>query len=161
MIFVGEGYKLVCEKCGYSVNVYHGIGFRHFSIEEEKYDEIKSGKHGQELQNFLNNNSTAGVHISYGIYLCEKCGEIKSDLKIDLCVLKPEFLNLLKEDEKQRISSKSIEDTEIGLIYDIAMTKKQYCDKCNSIMNLVVKPNQLCCPECNIKLRTGERFCWD
>lgn len=130
---MGDGFKLECKKCGYNVDILNGIGMSHPFLEEKVIDEIKSGKHGDDLKKMVENTSLFLTDITHEAFICDKCKEIKSALKIKLHFI------------------------ESGKIVKV----RQYCDKCGGTMKERKSIKNLKCPNCGTKLIVGERFCWD
>lgn len=130
---MGTGFQLKCEKCGYSVDIYKGIGMLHPLLENEVIDEIKLGKHGNDLKRMVEDNPVFLTDISHEAFLCDKCKQIKSDLKVELHF------------------------AELGKVVKVT----HHCDICGRIMKETKNTKNLKCPNCQTKLSMGDKFCWD
>lgn len=130
---MGDGFRLECKKCGYNVDILNGVGMLHPLLEDVVIDEIKLGKHGDDLKKMVEDTTLFLTDVTHEAFICNKCNEIKSALKIKLHFL------------------------ESGKIVKV----RQHCDKCGGIMKERKNINILKCPRCDSSLKVGERFCWD
>ena len=129
---MGQGYSFKCDKCNYTLRFMQGIGFLYSMAAEKMLTEIQQGKFGKDFMEAANNATAPSVEFSRELYMCEKCGELRPDLKIDL----------LDGDK-------------------VILSKRHICEKCRIKMSIVKNLHGLKCPKCKGKLVTGNMILWD
>lgn len=84
---MGDGYELKCKRCGFTRDIYDGIGFGCPMVCAEILEEMKKGAFGKHFMEDANNIPHAAVHQERIIFVCDYCGEWREDTVIDLCRL--------------------------------------------------------------------------
>ena len=161
---MGYGYELKCKKCGYEHTVLLGIGFSYPRVCAKILDAMKNGEFGKRFMEESQNTPHAAVHREREIFVCEHCGEWKSDETIDLCAPNGEY-----QKRKGRLSVavdypedvKYVMPFDIGREYTVIRSKQHRCSKCRHVMRPIKKNEKLKCPECGETLKKGDSINWD
>ena len=129
---MGQGYSYKCERCDFTLEYLQGVGFL-YPIEADKMlTDMLQGKFGKRFKEAANDATVPSVDFSHELYHCEKCGELRPDLKIELL------------DEGK-----------------VVLTKKHVCGKCRNKMRMIESQRGLKCPKCKSKLVIGDMVLWD
>ena len=143
---MGHGYEYKCNKCGYELSAYLGIGFdMHEYLESDiKFDwlrdDIRNGKYGEEISLFTQDHPNAYITINDNVILyCKKCERYE------------------KATDFTMLDAGSIEN--FG-IYEI---KNRSCSSCGGEMRVIGEDEleNLTCPHCKRKFDYVSRFMWD
>lgn len=161
---MGDGYELKCKRCGFTRDIYDGIGFGCPMVCAEILEEMKKGAFGKHFMEDANNIPHAAVHQERIIFVCDYCGEWREDTVIDLCAPIGEY----KEREGRfsvaidyPSSIQYVMSFDIGREYKIIRSKQHRCGKCRHEMRPIKNNEKLKCPKCGIQLEKGDSFCWD
>ena len=129
---MGQGYTLGCEKCDYTIDYYQGIGFLYPVECNNMLAAMQAGKYGKRFMEAAKSAAAPRVEFSRELYRCDKCGELRSDMEIELY-----------DGDK------------------VILTKRHVCGKCRSQMSLVKSTRGLKCPHCKSKLKPTDMIMWD
>ncbi len=129
---MGQGYTLRCEQCEYSIEYMQGIGFLFYKEAEDILSDMKAGKMGKGFMKAANKAAAPAINHSRELYRCVKCGELRPDMRIELC------------------------DVET-----VVREKQHVCSKCRSSMHIVKNIDKVKCPNCGKKLTLAGILMWD
>ena len=115
---MGQGFSYKCEKCDYTLEYIHGIGYLYPLEAAKMLTEMQQGKFGKRFMEAANKATAPKAEFSRELYQCGKCGELRPDLKI-----------ALYDGDK------------------LIMSKRQVCGKCRNQMSIVKDKCDLNCPK--------------
>lgn len=148
---MGHGGTYKCNKCGYQVDAWTGVGYLYPTVCEENTEKAKKGEYGEELKKFFNEHPEGKLDCSRVLMRCEKCGNY--DVVMDLGMYIPE------EGTKPTEASWDFDG------YKKIGSYKHKCTACDGDMKKVEEQEDgfydLVCPECGEKLELSEMIEWD
>lgn len=161
---MGSGYELSCKKCGFTRDIHLGISFRYPVRCADILEEMKNGAFGKEFMADANSIPHAAVHYEETIFLCDHCGNWKTDMKIDLCAPEGEYRG-----HKGRFSTAFdypkdmpyVLKCEMGETYRVVRSKPYRCSKCGHALRTVKKNEKGRCPKCGGALKKSAGILWD
>lgn len=83
---MGSGYMYKCRKCKNEYTVRLGGGMSFPAVYRQVLNDIKSGVYGDELGELANSHQYTAVNAIRWVYICNHCGNWKSDYILDLYV---------------------------------------------------------------------------
>ena len=148
---MGQGGTYKCNKCGYELNAWTGVGYIYPTVCKETTEQAKKGELGEELKKFFEEHPDGKINCEKVLVRCEDCGEY--DVVMNLSMYIP---------KEGKAPNDAIWDLD-G--YKKLASYKHTCTACGGKMK-TVKENEegfydLTCPECGEALEMGERILWD
>lgn len=129
---MGQGYSYRCEHCDYTIEYMQGVGFM-FPIDADRIlSDMQAGKMGKHLITASNIAAEPEVNHSCELNKCERCGELRADMKIELY--------------------------DAG---NLPFEKQHYCRKCRGKMHITNEDEAQLCPHCGKPLVIGSMLMWD
>lgn len=160
---MGKGFEFKCKNCDHTLYVNLGVGFKYPHHCTRILEDIKNGKLGEEFREIADSIKNPAVYSTEDLYLCENCGELKSEWTIALC---SPITDLPRSDRpfssvcKCSESDTYVMEYQLGTEYEIKLINNYYCDKCKIKMTKVTEYENLECPHCRSVL-DYEIYCWD
>lgn len=167
---MGQGYKMVCPKCGYEFNASFGVGMMFPAVYDETIQEGKRGELGEELQKFLLEHPDGAINASYVVSMCKKCGWLENIMDLSMYLPKNGF----KPNKAKVRWSVAYPGTGIEYVAPWDLSNKEHyelfakyphkCKRCGGDVEIFKEKerNYFRCPHCKIRLQdTGAILCWD
>lgn len=148
---MGQGGAYRCDKCGYQVEAWTGMGFLYPMVCEENIEKAKNGELGEELKKLFEEYPNGKLDCQEVLKRCENCGEY--EVVTDLGFYIPENNEKANEDIWNLDGYKKIE------------SYKHLCASCGGeLMDLESGEGgyvNLVCPQCGETLELVDRVLWD
>lgn len=129
---MGQGYSYKCKNCNYTLEYLQGVGFMFIMEAEKLLSDMQTGKMGKRFMIAANEASLPEVEHSRELYICDECGELRPDMKLEL-----------------RDAGK------------LLLVKQHRCGRCRTRMRIVKKNEKIKCPNCGKPLVIGDMLLWD
>lgn len=130
---MGVMYSVKC-KCGFGAKYFSNVGKMDASLKNELEKKAKDGEYGEEIKELFEKYPDGYLDQTMGLYVCDECGESKSEHCLDFC--------------------RKVRQTGATLGERISVIKeyKHTCDKCGSemrkITNKEITNRKTKCPKC-------------
>ena len=144
---MGQGGNYRCNKCGYELNAWTGVGFLYPMVCEENTEKAKKGELGEKLQKFFEEHPDGKLDCSKVLLRCEDCGAY--DVVLALAMYIP------KDGTKPNDAIWDLDG------YKKIGSYKHVCEACGGNMKKVKKESELICPECGEQLELVDEVMWD
>lgn len=150
---MGMGYTLVCQKCGYSRNLFMDCGMMYYEVLREKTGEAKRGEHGPRLAQLFEEYPNGCIDAMNNLYYCPECRAVACESSLDFY--------------KPKNPERDAEDDWFGpdmSEYELVEAHAHLCPKCGRQMKEVMRLTEsepVECPECGGVMESGHRLMWD
>ena len=71
---MGQGGTYKCNKCGYELNAWTGVGYIYPTVCKETTEQAKKGELGEELKKFFEEHPDGKINCEKVLVRCEDCG---------------------------------------------------------------------------------------
>ena len=144
----GNGYR--CGKCGYELTLHTGFGMMYAMVYRETAEQARSGKLGEKLRQFYEQNPDGALDCSTGIYFCSKCKDAVCEPKLDMYLPK-EDADGSKSEDGGAVWPMTLKER-----YRLYARGPHRCEKCGGTMrpnspetlDRKVKDGRMPCPRC-------------
>lgn len=89
---MGQGYKLTCDHCTYTEDIYIGIGFYYFSLESIA-SFVKDLALKQQIEHFQKDPATT-FDAYKALYVCPSCNAVRNELFMKMCSDTSQFVTI-------------------------------------------------------------------
>ena len=169
---MGQGYNLHCRKCGYATTLTLGVGFAYNEIYAEAQEKGKRGDLGDEVRQFLEENSSGIIDFEPVALLCEKCGEYVAEPSFNMYI--PDEAVKATEEPKsfwsyifpffKKKNNEYISPLDFKSRYKLYKEYPHICEKCGEKMKMFGENDiqKLKCPKCKeAVLESQIAYLWD
>lgn len=164
---MGYGYRYLCKKCRTKYGMRLGVGVDFQKVYAQIVKRIKLGLYGEEWKELYLSRKFVAVNVEKNLYVCEGCGNWKTQFILDLYV--PKDPDALKH---ETYGTKALEEwgfvpfaSAHELSKDFKLLKSYYhkCPQCNRRMRKALKKDfeALPCPSCQRKNTYEKSILWD
>ena len=149
---MGRERKFTCKKCGFEFYEQSGIGFLYPTLLRDAIENGKTGKLGEEMEEFFKEYPNGALNISEAAYFCKKCNAIKNEPKYTMYVPKEDGADV----------PDFYMPGEIHLWFRKYKNYSHKCEECGNKMNLLTANAKPKCPGCGELLRAEiSDILWD
>ena len=151
---MGKILYLTCNKNEeHEYRFFVGIGMMFPSVYEKIIKQIKKGKYGAEIKNFLQENPKGAINCESEVAYCPKCGKLEEVVNLSMYIPKK---------NNQNIDVSYVMPSELQTEYKRVKEYKHICPKCSSEMKIIKsKKAEIKCPLCDGVLKINDGGCWD
>ena len=150
---MGKMCTYQCEKCGYEIDIFEGIGFSFFELYEETINKIKVGSYGKEIQEQFNSDENTAVSCDKDVYFCSGCKEYANELTLSL--YKP------KGNHKEICGIVMPNECKDKKDYELLYEPPHICEICGTVKKRVNLMKIKKCPKCGSKVVMISHGWWD
>lgn len=165
---MGQGFNMVCPKCGYGIEAWLGVGMMYPLTYEKTIAAAEIGALGEQMANFLQEHPDGAIDASYVVGRCKKCGELENLMDLSMYLPKENF----KPDKPKGRWSASMPFEEAEYVspwdleepYELFARYPHRCKKCGGEMKLFTEETigRIKCPRCKLRLEeTAPPILWD
>lgn len=164
---MGQGYSMVCPKCGYEFNASFGVGMMFPAVYDETVQEGKRGELGEELQKFLLEHPDGAINASYVVGACKKCGELENLMDLSMYLPKE---NSKPDKPKGRWSvsmpfdrAEYVSPMDLKAHYELVAKYSHRCKHCGGDVKIFTEKTigRIKCPHCKLRLEETGLILWD
>ncbi|MCR5108013.1 MAG: hypothetical protein K6B28_07595 [Lachnospiraceae bacterium] len=162
---MGSGFSKRCPKCGFEFYSHNGVGFLFPKVYAETVQLAKSGKLGNEIQDFFKNHEDGVINTESVTLCCDRCGHLSNGKDLTMYVPKDNKPEKIKHGRWS--VAMPYEGAKYVAPWDLKEGFEKYalyahsCEKCGGEMRIVKDDEELLCPECKIPMETGHIIMWD
>ena len=164
---MGYGYVYSCSKCKKRYSVNPGFGKLFPEVYQSLIQDIKDGKHGEEMQKLLEETKYAAVNAERVVYICMECSHW--EMGTDDTLYAPNDPDALA---RKQYGIKTVEEwgyapyvMKMDLEEDYHVLKRYYhkCCKCGKRMHKASdeEMQHLPCPKCGMQNNFKDAMLWD
>ena len=153
---MGSGYRLKCNKCGYSFMCMNGIGKLFPTVYSDTVQRAKDGELGTEIKQFFADHPDGAINAEKVTLCCDSCGKLCNDQDLTMYIPKKECVTTTHKE------SGYVAVNDLKEFYEEYAKYPHKCSECGGEMHVVTDDEVVMCPKCKNPLESTKEFImWD